>query len=260
MTDKRAQSDAPSAEAWWARTYKCNEEFFAYQLDDSQRELIFQFAEAYAALRTAKWENLAKDLGWSADAEFFRTNIAAFHGQIGAYMDLEKQVAQLERELAEVKQWNERLAKWIDISGDKVEAAESALSKARNTNRELNRLNQELKAAWNADTDRKQWFRYYKAAVSLFGDMATRAETAETALSEARERAQNLEVALSEMMTKWEMHSGLCCTSDADKKVVVTKESCKCPPEAKRWRKLLTSSASGAAGKGGADAGIKGNR
>lgn len=55
--------------------------------------------ERYAALRTAQWENLAKDLSWPADPDFFRTSIEAFRDQIGAYMELETRTAQLEREL-----------------------------------------------------------------------------------------------------------------------------------------------------------------
>lgn len=117
-----AQSDAPSAETEMNLASKfLKENFIGGQVSFvGCAGLLVN----YAALHTARWENLAKDLGWAADPEFFRTNIAAFRGQIAAYMELYTKVAPLERERDSWRRTSEKL------ETEKV-AAKSALSEAR---------------------------------------------------------------------------------------------------------------------------------
>lgn len=251
MTDKPAQSDAPGAAEFWESHYR-HKRYTGQQLSLTELQ---EFAEAYAALRTAQADAEAEH-----HAEISRQSQLAELAATKRAETAEAKVAQLEREreqsefdLAAARLLQTDLATESVAFQKRASAAETALSKARNTNRELNRLNQELKAAWNADTDRKQWFRYYKAAVSLFGDMATRAETAEAALSEARERAIQELIAVAEhsavllAQQEPEITKTLPCADGfvAGGVAMATRL-------AEGFRKLLAG-ASGAAGKGGAE-------
>lgn len=266
MTDKPAQSDAPSAEEF------LNLSSFLFRSDPPSLWFL-EFAEAYAALRIAKMQHdndgltgaieyqkeetrkLMRELEslTPSGSEFVNDPEAcvayvkkarrSLHEIVKKAIieknELSAKVAQLE---SERNAWKRSADDWATSNTEletKLSDAETALSKARNTNRELNRLNQELKAAWNADTDRKQWFRYYKAAVSLFGDMATRAETAESALSEALERT----------IRDVEEMTGYMADTNNDLGAKVLKVSAYLVGMKIR----LTSSASGAAGKGRAD-------